>query len=418
MSRIRISAALLCVAFAASACGDMQTSPTASASTAKAPAERFQLRVSLYPWVPDAESLVRWIEADFEASHPTIDLVVRPLNRSYDWMPEYTGDLAYEIDKTVQALTGGGGDAQHLVEVDAMILGELAARGALAPFGLPGADFLPFARQAVTYGGVEYGVPHWTCGYFVISEQDAVQDARNVHQLVGTLRDARTPRVDLVGDLDGSWDAITVYLDGHRDTWPGRSLQDALAHTELDPAVEASFRALGSACEKDGVNHCGSDGVDQFATGGADALIGYSERLNPILSHPGRTVGQLHVSSATLGGGDHPALFTDALVMSPGCSTAQCSEAARQFAAYYTSDRVFETVLMSRDAGPAATPRYLLPSTASAFAYGAVAADPLYRQLRREIEGGVPFPNHGLLAARDRGAIQARLREALGITGN
>ena len=28
--------------------------------------------------------------------------------------------------------------------------------------------------------------------------------------------------------------------------------------------------------------------------------------------------------------------------MSPGCSTAQCRDAARQFAAYYTSDRVFD----------------------------------------------------------------------------
>lgn len=164
------------------------------------------------------------------------------------------------------------------------------------------------------------------------------------------------------------------------------------------------------------MNHCGSDGVELFATGAADALIGYSERLNPILSHPGRSVDGLHVASATLGGGDHPSMFTDALVMSPGCSTARCREAAKQFAAYYTSDRVFEVVLMSRDVGPMATPCYLLPSTASAFGHGAVAADPLYRQLRDEIRGGVLFPNHGVPAARDRGAIQAQLREALGIT--
>lgn len=416
MNRTRISAAILLAALAAGACGDVQTSPTASMSAAKAPAERFQLRVSLYPWVPDAESLVRWIETDFEASHPTIDLVVRPLERSYDWMPGYTADLAYEIDKSAAALTGAGDDAWHLVEVDAMILGELAQRGALAPFGLADAAFLPFARDAVTYGGVEYGVPHWTCGYFVISEESAVRDAKNAYQLVGTLRDEKTARVDLVGDLDGSWDAISVYLDGYRDTWPRRTLQDALAHTALDPAVEASFRALGTACEKDGVNYCGEDGVELFATGAADALIGYSERLNPILSHPGRSVGELHVASATLGGGDHPALFTDALVKSPNCATAQCRDAARAFAAYYTSDRVFETVLMSRDAGPSATPRYLLPSTSSAFAYGAVAADPLYQQLRREIEGGVSFPNHGVPAARESGAIQAALRQALGIT--
>jgi thiamine pyridinylase len=416
MNRTRIAAAMLLAACTASACGDMQPTPTSAAVAARAPGGRFELRVSLYPWVPNAESLVQWVEADFEARHPDVDLVVRPLNQSYDWMPEYTGDLAYEIDKTVQALTGGGADAQHLVEVDALILGELARRKALAPFRLANAAFLPFAREAVTYAGVEYGVPHWTCGYFVISEHAALREARNAHQLVSALHGLQTPRVDVAGDLDGSWDAVTVYLDGYRDTWPRRTLQDAVAHTELDPTVAASFRALGSACEKDGVNYCGEDAVDLFATGGSDALIGYSERLNLILPHPGRVVGDLHVASATMGGGDHPALFTDALVMSPGCSTPRCREAARQFAAYYTSDPVFEVVLMSRDAGLGATPRYLLPSTSSAFAYGAVAADPLYQQLAREIEGGVSFPNDGVPAARESGAIRAQLRQALGIT--
>ena len=46
--------------------------------------ERFQLKVALYPWVPAAESLVEWIEADFESKNPDVDLVVRPLERTYD----------------------------------------------------------------------------------------------------------------------------------------------------------------------------------------------------------------------------------------------------------------------------------------------------------------------------------------------
>ena len=95
------------------------------------PAERFQLRVSLYPWVPQAESLVQWIETDFESKNGDLDLVVRPVEKSHDWKPEYVGDLAYEVDKTVAALTTDGADFQHLVEVDTMILGALVERDAV-----------------------------------------------------------------------------------------------------------------------------------------------------------------------------------------------------------------------------------------------------------------------------------------------
>ncbi|HEX2688672.1 MAG TPA: hypothetical protein VHN14_18750 [Kofleriaceae bacterium] len=63
----------------------------------------------------------------------------------------------------------------------------------------------------------------------------------------------------------------------------------------------------------------------------------YSERLHPILSAAGKIDrARLHVASASLGQGNHPMLFTDALVRSPRCEGA-CADAARRFAAYYVS---------------------------------------------------------------------------------
>lgn len=376
---------------------------------------RFQLRVSLYPWVPEADSFVQWIEEDFESKHPGIDLVVRSLVKSYDWEPEYVGDLAYESDKTYVALTDEGNpDFQHLVELDTLILGGLAERGAVAPFDVRGASFIPAAAEAVKWNGQTFGVPHWTCGYFVISENPKVRKANNVDRLISTLSAASTARVDLAGDLDGSWDSVLVYLDAFRDTYPGRDLQEALEQPGMNPVIEEHFRDLRSACSKDGISYCGEDAVDLFATGNADALIGYSERLHPILSHAGSTVGTLHIAAATLGEGDAPTLFTDALVMSPRCSSMQCRRAARQFAAYYVSNEVFEVALMSLDAGPA-VPRYLLPSTTSAFDYGLVAQDRLYRQMKEEIRRARPYPNSGVPEAREEGIIQQELRQALGL---
>ena len=110
----------------------------------------FQLRVSLYPWIPDPESFLAWIESDFESQYPDIDLVVRALKRSHDWEPEYVGDLAYEPEKTVAALTDpSSADHQHLVEIDTLILRALAQSDAIVPFDVPGAGFLPSAKESV-----------------------------------------------------------------------------------------------------------------------------------------------------------------------------------------------------------------------------------------------------------------------------
>ena len=70
---------------------------------------------------------------------------------------------------------------------------------------------------------------------------------------------------------------------------------------------------------------------------------------------------------------------------------------------------------MSLDAGDSAVPRYLLPSTTSAFGFGRVGADPLYRQLRQEVEGAASTPNRGVPEARDVGVIRTKLRQALGL---
>ena len=385
-----------------------------SAALGQVPEEPFRLRVALYPWVPDAQSFMAWIESDFEAQHPDIDLVVRPLARANE---EEFGDLAYDFEKTQSALTSDGADSQHLVEIDTMILGQLIEANAIRAFEVePGVSFLPAAIEAVTWEDAVYGVPHWMCGYFVISGLEDVRRSQGLSELLGVLGAAGTSDVDLAGDLDGSWDSIMVYLDAFRDTYPSGNAVEALRQEELDASVREGLERLGTACSAGGRNYCGDDHVGTFARGEADALIGYSERLHPILEANDGARNGLHVASATLGEGDRPMLFTDALVLARTCDTQRCHDAAAAFAAYYVSDEVFEVVLMSEDSGPSAPPRYLLPSTTSALDVGRVGADRLYRQLREEIEGARAYPNHGVPEARDAGVIRAELRRALGLS--
>ncbi|KHD09947.1 hypothetical protein PN36_32690 [Candidatus Thiomargarita nelsonii] len=387
----------------------------ATAASASSNFDHFQLRVSLYPWVPDAESLFRWIETDFESKHPDIDLVVRPLKKFYEWEPEYIADLSYEVDKTVSSLTKEGSDAQHLIEIDTIILGTLVEHNAVLEFKISGPQFLPVAAEAVTFNNRVYGVPHWTCGYFVISEDKSIRAANNLDALLETLRALGTEIPDIVGDLDGSWDSVMVYLDAYRDTYPSRNLLNVVSQQKLDPEVFKSFQKLGQACSSGEQNYCGSDEVERFATGNADALIGYSERLNPILAHAERKVANLHIASVPLGAGDNPTLFTDALVMSPKCKSIRCKNAATTFASYYLSDEVFEVVLMGLDVAPKAQPRYLLPSTQTAFEFGKVGRDQLYQELKEEIVGAKPYPNQGIPQARETGAIRSEVKRALGL---
>ena len=373
--------------------------------------DRFPLKVSLFRWVPNEESLAEWIENDFESKNPDIDLVVRPMARAED------EDLSYDFEKTVAALTGDGPDSQHLVEVDTVILDTLIDTGAVQPFEVGGdISFLPAAIEAVTWENRVYGVPHWTCGFFIISRLDEVPEAQGLSELLSALEAEGTSELDLVGDLDGSWNSILVYLDAFRDTYPAGSMADALVQETLDPSVRDGLEKVAQACTSEETNYCSGDEdyVGEFARGEADALIGYSERLHPILSRGGVTKDELHVASATLGEGDQPMLFTDALVLSRNCTTQRCLDAAAAFASYYVSDEVFEVLLMSQDAGDSAVPRYLLPSTISAFNFGMVGADRLYGQLRQELEGARTFPNQGVPEAREAGVIRARLQQALG----
>jgi thiamine pyridinylase len=369
------------------------------------------LRVTLFSWIPERASFASWIERDFEARNPDIDLIVRDPNKA-DAGP----DLAYDYEKTVEALTKDGEDAQDLIEVDTMILGYLHEQRAIAPLEVK-ASYLDFAQRAVTINGHVVGVPHWTCGYFVISEAD-LHKAADREQLLAILKALKNDSVTLVGDLDGSWDSIMVYLDTLRDSDPATNLETALTATTIDTNARMNLEAIGAACMKDGKSMCADAdaAVSVFAQGKASGLVGYSERLHPILTTADVKVdrAKLHIASAILGNGNHPMLFTDALVQSPRC-TGSCLDAARRFAAYYVSDETFETALMSRDTDPSAVPRYLLPSTTTAFETTQVAHDRLYQELKTTIRDAVPFPTSGVPAARKAGLIRKQVKTALGI---
>ena len=114
-----------------------------------------------------------------------------------------------------------------------------------------------------------------------------------------------------------------------------------------------------------------------FAAGKTAAMFGYSERL--FLIRRSAPQDHFHFSSAPIGNGNHPLLFTDAFVLRKDCDQ-RCEAAARAFAEYMNSARTHEWILMSSDAAKPTAPRYLLPATLSAFKAAEVRRDPYDRQ--------------------------------------
>lgn len=378
----------------------------------KPPDPPTRLRVPLYPFIPDAagdqfKSLAERLEAEFEQLHPEVDLDVNPACMR---------DEFYEPSAMARSLAGQGDCPYELIETDVTVLGELVATGALRPWPhLPqGVDWHPASLAASTFQGTLYGVPHWMCNHFVLSRSESVRQARTVSALVQALQGLGTPEPDTASNLLGSWNLPALYLDAWMDTNGPQGIQSAVS-TTYDPRVLQSLRAFARTCEEPGGSNPCIDGTydlgqnfdlpaQLFARGEADATMGYSERLHTIIKNlpAGASRAELKISSAPLGEGSRPILFTDAFLLSAHCTDA-CERAALAFVDYMSRSSTFEWLMMSGDAPEAGrVPRYLMAASLDAYRAPQVAADPLYQALDAETRSGAAFPNSGLYDIRNR----------------
>ena len=245
------------------------------------------------------------MERRFELENPDIDLIVRPMSRAR----EDDIDLAYDIEHTIAALDFTNyEDRQHLVEIDTLILGKLVDKKVIQPFSVPRGDYFDFAEQAVTYDGDIYGVPHWTCGYFIMTIHQQVASAQNAVELRDQLTALNTEYPDLGGYVADSWSDIVLYLDA------------ALILIQLQTLSTLPYlRAFGDACTNSESTFCNVWGemAGEFAHGRLDALLGYSEQLNSVLqANPKYELNKVFIEPAPLRGGKSTFLFIDAMAVS------------------------------------------------------------------------------------------------------
>jgi thiamine pyridinylase len=390
------TAALAAALTLAAGCGD-NLDPVTPPDAGASPPPPFALRAVVYPYIPngpdDAEArLATRLEAEFEDEHPEVDVEV---NLSWDTDP-------YDYDDLERWLTSPDpSEAMHVVEVDALMLGDLVERGLVAEWpALPHeADWDPAARDAVTVDGAIYGVPHWLCGHMVISRDPAIAAAGTASALLDALAAGGPDAAGISGTYLGSWNSISLYTDAWADTHGAEDLAASYSGP-LEAEIVADMRAIAQTCARDDGNPCLSEEFEEdfdaparaFLEGEYQATFGYSERLHYIVNE-GVQATELHVGSISFGEGSTPVLFADAFVVRKDC-TGACWEAARAFIEHATAIDTFRWMLMSEDS-PGDAPRYLIPARPGAFEDEVVAGDPLYRQIHDAIEGGAAFPNRG-----------------------
>jgi thiamine pyridinylase len=369
------------------------------------------LRVRLYPYIPDPagdqlKAMAQRIEAEFEQAHPEVDLVVNP---------SCFVDDGYSPTAVAEALGEEGTECPlELVETDMMLLGELVATGVLRPWrDLPEVDWHPAALDASTYDGEIYGVPRWLCGHFVFSRDAAVEGAGTVAELAAALDDLQTARPDMAGNLLGSWNLPSLYLDAWADTHGAEGVASALTTTMYDTITLDALSTFSSTCESGGANPCVDGTYDlaenfdlpaqRFAAAEVDATFGYSERLHTIRKSlpAGASPADIRISSAPLGAGSVPMLFTDSFIVGAKC-TDGCAAAADAFVGYMTSASTYEWIMMSEDAPTEGrVPRYLMSASLDAYASPGVRQDPFYPTIDALTRRGESFPNSGVLGVKD-----------------
>ena len=397
---ISLIAALAVTLTLTAGCGDNLDQVTPP-DAAPLPPPPFALRAVVYPYIPngpdDAEArLATRLEAELEDEHPEVDVEV---NLSWDTDP-------YDYESLEQWLTSSDpAETMHVVEVDALILGDLVERGLVAEWpALPHeGDWDPAARDSVTVDGKIYGVPHWLCGHMVISRDPAIAAAGTASELLDALAAGGPDVAGISGTYLGSWNSISLYTDAWADDHGAENLAASYSGP-LEADVVADMRAIAETCARDGANPCLSEEFDEdfdaparaFVEGEYQATFGYSERLHYIVN-AGVSPTDLHVGSISFGDSNTPVLFADAFVVRKDC-TGECWEAARAFIEHATAVDTFRWMLMSEDS-PGDAPRYLIPARPGAFADEAVAADPLFQQIQAAVAGGAAFPNRGFPVA-------------------
>jgi thiamine pyridinylase len=357
-----------------------------------AAAGRRELKVALYPFIPEFAAAANLIKRNFEAANPLIKLDILDLRSNY-YGPEDPNYI-----ETADA---------DVFEVDSILLAKFVADKKIqelpADALLPQADLLANAYIGTQVDGKRYGAAHWVCRTLLFFPKAAapafpVRTLADLEAFIGPGDGVNRLIVDLKGKLTlGEFYLISAF-DRYSDL--NRVLT---AVDSMDPAVQDDIIRLLKLCPpgecRDVVSHEDTSIYGRlFAQKHAKALIGYSELLYDVLAES-RTCGDACLSDADLAvsdlplddAGSTPITWVDSFAVNSNCA-AQCLEDASVFIRFMNQDSTYLKLLLpdGLETPPApapAAPSYLLPAKAALYSNEALLQHAhLYPELRTLVE--------------------------------
>lgn len=374
---------------------------------------RRQLRVALYPYVPQKADMYWKLEREFEDAYPDIDLRYVDLGADY-----YGGQL-------VDALKNSQAD---VFEVDTVFLRDLVDGKLIQELPLdalsPKDTFLQVASDASTIDGKIYGIPHWVCGNFLFFRKDDPERSKfeklisldGIERIIGR---PASQEQGLLVDMQGKSTLGEKYLDAVLDIY--QNPNEALKHVSSTSPDIGAIRSLnrlfalcpGGLCDSE--KHHDSDQfyAKQFAHRKSRALIGYSERMYYVVDEfingvreDEAAVGSISfawndttktydpvgvydvdvVSAPLADNGSKGLAWVDVLTIRTGIDQQKRKD-AQELITFFNSEK-FTAELLIPTFGSA--PRYLLPARNSLYTNrGLLQAAPLYTRFHEVMKQSI-----------------------------
>jgi len=269
-----------------------------------------------------------------------------------------------------------------MMEIDTLVLGRLVNTPHLlqpmpASVQATISDFFPQARSMVKLNGIQWAQPSYSCDNIFLTYERGLEDVTSQTELVEWIQDKignNRSRIGWTTDMNNVWDMGTIYVDAHLDSFPKQPLccADETAYSPvITPSVGNALAQLVATCadQSDSTHNDCLSGIlysnqnywfEQLITGKSVLLQGFSTYISNIIQLGGSLDG-MTITTATLGTGSQPYLFTDAFVLSKSnCPDDGCVDAAALFMNWQRLEGQIG-INLGKDLNPP-TPRYLLSS--------------------------------------------------------
>ena len=396
-----------------------------------------QLRVSIYPYIPDLagdklKGLTRFIADEFKKEHGVSVEV------------EATADV-YDLEKFTSTYLADGEDAYDVMEVDTILLGELAMQDLLQPleghFPVTDDVFASSAVHSVSYSlqskSHVYGVPTLQCANFLMELADLdhtpksplLKDWNTFDELKkaldrGQAEQGCASRIRLAGDFRGSWGLPLFYLDAYIDKHGNKSLYDGMN----DPVDEKLLKEMKTFTDygqlESGENPTTSGDfhehherlIKEVIEDQHILMYAYSENMGEVLQKAAEVTKHkrtLRIISPPLDGCNNLLTYTDAAVVNKSkFADPKRAELIKKFVEFYTSLSFRTSIAFGRDLPHKVLyPRYVLPARTDFFTKTGAAENKYYQEFHAALKHSTPAPNHDVYDKRVD--LEDRLKKAL-----